>query len=116
MNIPSTDDEILLEDPIGRDTTDPSTSSSPRLDAMDVNVLLTNSTNPEPDSTNMFTLSETHEDLGLEDYGLTADGQHWRDLVEPDNSDHVFSSLNWLWPFEELGDEIMHLPNASGSF
>ncbi|KAL4862122.1 hypothetical protein BDV12DRAFT_179275 [Aspergillus spectabilis] len=83
---------------------------------MDVNALSTNPLNANPQPTNLCSVSGSPQALDLENYALTTDGQHWRDLVEPDNADHVFSSLNWLWPFEEFNDEIMDAPDASAPF
>jgi hypothetical protein len=56
------------------------------------------------------------DNLGIETYDAMQEGRAWRDLIEPDNADHVFSSLNWLWPFEEWEgeDQIGDLAGFSG--
>lgn len=46
------------------------------------------------------------QDLNMPDYDLIPNGQQWREVVEPGNIDHLFSSLNWLWPFDEGSDQI----------
>ncbi|KAL4875675.1 hypothetical protein BJY04DRAFT_232283 [Aspergillus karnatakaensis] len=115
-NIPPTDDEILLEDPSNKDSIDPSTPLPRRLDAIDVNALSANSLNSNAEVPGSSILSDAPRNLNRGDHGLTGDGQQWKDLIEPDNADHVFSSLNWIWPFEELDDGMLDLPDIPEPF
>ncbi|KAL3492064.1 hypothetical protein BJX62DRAFT_236497 [Aspergillus germanicus] len=48
---------------------------------------------------------DSSDNPGIETYEPMQEGRAWRDLIEPDNADRVFSSLNWLWPFEEWEGE-----------
>ncbi|KAL2795194.1 hypothetical protein BJX66DRAFT_324856 [Aspergillus keveii] len=77
-------------------------------------------TSPRPDQIetthNPSAPPDPSDNLGIETYDAMQEGRAWRDLIEPDNADHVFSSLNWLWPFEEWEgeDQIGDLAGFSG--
>jgi hypothetical protein len=40
-------------------------------------------------------------DVNIADHGLPLDEQQWTELVESGNTDHMFSSFNWLWSLDE---------------
>lgn len=44
--------------------------------------------------------------VDMADYGLPQDEEQWTELVEPGNTDHLFSSFNWLWSLDEWNDQI----------
>ncbi|KAL3476664.1 hypothetical protein BJX99DRAFT_258211 [Aspergillus californicus] len=106
QSISEAHDEVLLDDSVVKDPPGPSTS-------LRVNdLLLTPPTTRAPHSASAGAPDSTD----FSEYDLGLDGQRWTELIEPDNTDHLFSSLNWLWPFDELQDPInssMGLPGSS---
>ncbi|KAL2812329.1 hypothetical protein BJX63DRAFT_432772 [Aspergillus granulosus] len=89
-------DEVLLDD-------SPS-PTSPRIDRREV----TQSVQPSTSGTELLLPYESSSlvtDQCFSAYDSIQEGQPWRDLVEPENADHLLSSLNWLWPFEEWEDQ-----------
>ncbi|KAL2839002.1 hypothetical protein BJY01DRAFT_257892 [Aspergillus pseudoustus] len=98
QNVPvEAPDEVLLDDSSGPTSPDP--------DHMEVTCDTRASTSaveqPIPHQP-----PDLPPDSGIELYEAMQESQPWRDLVEPENADHLFSSLNWLWPFEEWEDQI----------
>ncbi|KAL4922077.1 hypothetical protein BDW62DRAFT_217909, partial [Aspergillus aurantiobrunneus] len=106
--ITTTGDEVLLDDSISREPTG-SPAALPQTENLashSLEGLLTpfeSSTGPGMSA-----------DAEMGDYGLLQDGQPWRELVQPENTDHLFSSLNWLWPFDEWNDQIAPPTGLSG--
>ncbi|KAJ0423293.1 hypothetical protein BJY00DRAFT_310423 [Aspergillus carlsbadensis] len=94
-------DEVLLDD---------SPPPTPRLDQRQT----TQSTRAASTGIEPRASSEMPQDPGIDAYDPMDEGQPWRDLIEPDNADHLFSSLNWLWPFEEWEDQIGDPSGFSG--
>ncbi|KAL4985724.1 hypothetical protein BDW68DRAFT_179491 [Aspergillus falconensis] len=84
-------------------------------------VLLDDSTSPESTSSGRMdiildTLPSTdamaYPLLSTESSGASTDRiqeeQFWRELIGPENADHLFSPVNWLWPFEDLEDHLFN--------
>ena len=104
--ISATHDEVLLDDSLNRETTSSSTGASnqpPTFGASDIQLQLPENISHAPELPDARSLPS---ELNVVDYDLLQDGQQWREVVEPGNIDHLFSSLNWLWPFEEWTDQI----------
>ncbi|KAL4960129.1 uncharacterized protein BDV14DRAFT_205059 [Aspergillus stella-maris] len=96
-------DEVLLEDTtrkeseaVSRDgsaqTTSNNDSNAPAGD--------------QHDSTSLRDSDAPLADLATADYSLLGDEQTWRDIVEPNNTDHLFAPFSWIWPFDEWGEQL----------
>lgn len=99
--INATHDEVLLDDSLSQGTSSRSTAS-PQTAALGVNSPQTD----VPENRHSTRETPSAPSIQMGDYGIFQDGQQWRELVEPGNTDHLFSSLSWLWPFDEWSDQI----------
>ncbi|KAL4790589.1 hypothetical protein BDV19DRAFT_372132 [Aspergillus venezuelensis] len=107
-NVPNTTapDEVLLEDTTAQEIEAKSGDDSPQA----AEPGLDNHSNPLVDdqqgSTSLRESDASLADLATADYSLPQDEQAWRDIVEPHNADHLFAPFNWIWPFDEWGDQF----------
>ncbi|KAL2831557.1 hypothetical protein BDW59DRAFT_182196 [Aspergillus cavernicola] len=102
-----THDEVLLDDSItrdGRDSSGPSAAPSPKMTALapsyPVGPHMVDPTQPS----GVSTVSNHSTWMGMESYNLAQFGQSWTELIEPENTDHLPSPLNWLFPLDEWAD------------
>lgn len=104
--INATHDEVLLYDSPSQEASNSSTATSPQPAALDASNPQVHLADNHPAVSETPTAPTLPSDMQMGDYGIFQDGQQWRELVEPGNTDHLFSSLNWLWPFDEWSDQI----------
>lgn len=104
--VDATHDEVLLDDSSNRETPNPSKAVSPQPATQGISNPQMHLAENNPSASETPSAASLPSDIQMGDYGFFQNGQQWRELVEPGNADHLFSSLNWLWPFDEWGDQI----------
>ncbi|CAI7582307.1 unnamed protein product [Penicillium crustosum] len=106
--------EMLLDDSRSREN-----SSSPRgASAQPANLGVRNRQQqlPEnrPHASEIPGMDDLTPGVDMADYGLPQDEEQWTELVEPGNTDHLFSSFNWLWSLDEWNDQSTPLIGPPG--
>lgn len=99
-------DEVLLEDTTGKESGAVSRDGSPQATGPRPG----NDSSPRADdqreSISLRDRDAPFADLASADYSLPQDEQAWRDIVEPQNTDHLFAPFNWIWPVDEWGGQF----------
>ncbi|KAL4783593.1 hypothetical protein BJX76DRAFT_357856 [Aspergillus varians] len=103
--ISATTDEVLLEDSIRNRELTGSPAASPGPVASEASNLPAQSAESQRPCTSPDAPGPSAE-INMPEYALFQDDQQWSQLVEPGNTDHLFSSLNWMWPFNEWSDHL----------
>lgn len=112
----ATHDEVLLDDSSSRETPNTSKAASPQPVAQGISNPQMNLAENNPSASETGSAPSLPSDIQMGEYGFFQNEQQWRELVEPGNTDHLFSSLNWLWPFDGWGDQIAPHIGPPGAF